>query len=267
MADGNLTPEMEAWSRWVEDIESLVWRFVPSQLWLGIRPFDLWDALARIGFSEYRGDRFLDSPWAVFLSGCVVVDPPPCDLLLYADSFCPPERGVPAGARDTAIMRAKPAVAYLQDAGKAAATERWLCSAVLGGLEVRLRPLGIDVVAMFGEIFAELRDEYGDRLKQNPPQPYVDPSSDATIDEMVQAVRELGGKRGQDRLEEAATIHPLVDLQCANWYDDCGWDHPRIARRFGWKVGQRPDGQPWSESVRAHVAAGRKLKVQKRSAG
>jgi hypothetical protein len=165
-------------------------------------------------------------------------------------------------------------IRFLPDPDQLIANERKRQEWVLGLIQATLakQPLlrteDLDLVEMAAhfEFHYETTDSYRDEKRAAGMRPYIDVGEQTTEEDVRNAYRLMAARRPLAPQPRRPKRIPLQCLQCAVWYDECGWSHERIAKVFGWTV-QRPAGaKPKCETARQYIAEGRLLLSQRKLA-
>jgi hypothetical protein len=220
--------------------------------------------------------------WMGFLSACVVFDPPPEDLLGFAEhgvadfgDFVNPLNPWDDGKGPAMLA---PPIRFLPNPDDLIADERkrqdWVIDRLQQALDARaiIRCGEIDLAEMaahFEFLYESVQDE--ERRKHHEPsrlpmRPYIDVTEHTTEDDVRHAYRLMAAHRPDGPRATRPRRNRLLGLQCAVWYDECGWSHERIAQTMGWKIQRPPGVKPRSETARHHIALGRRLLGQKKAA-
>jgi hypothetical protein len=243
----------------------------------------------------YRFERDLAGAPSVFrqafFAGCILCDPPDDDLLGFADhanDWLAPRRAVgdnlswPYPTAEKALpIEWMPNPHDLEIAAEA--QERGFgelkAAAFKDALRAELTRLGIDADAVIRHAERGSRTYLSARLAERAPaqDDASYQSAQAFLDRVwataVPYIRvdELTNKEDASKAYDfirslspqldrrTKRMDPLICVQCAIWYDQCGWSHTRIAKRFGWKVQRKPAQRPSSETARRHIADGRSI--------
>ncbi len=202
--------------------------------------------------------------WSQFLSGCVLYDPPPTELLAFADRFSfEPESILPPGVLlwANAPRMTAPAIVNLRDPDQVDADWQWFLDRLLNELADRLKPQGVDLRAMATEVLTMtgLGQEFEARRRDNPPEPYIDVDPDTSTEDVRDARRIIlegyrvehpGGRSERD---------PLTAVQCAVLKRH-GWTEKAIALHLGSELQKDSYGTPRrSGKVRGHVQRGEEI--------
>jgi hypothetical protein len=213
--------------------------------------------------------------WMGFLSACVVFDPPPDDLLGFAEhgvaaygDFVNPFN--PWDDGDGPEMLAPP-IRFLPDPEQLIADERERLDWLIGKLQETLNRQKLtsaseidltEMVAHFEYIYDEDR-KMRNGLPRLPMQPYITVDVHTTEEDVRNAFRLMAAHLPARPRPVRPKRDPLLCLQCAVWYDHCDWSQERIAQAMGWKVQRPPGVKPRSETARQHIADGRALLTQR----
>lgn len=222
--------------------------------------------------------------WMEFLSACVVYDPPAEHLLKFAEhgvaaygDFIDPFNPWADADNDDGLQMLASPIRFLPDPEQLIADERYRQEWVLERIQETLakRPLvrteDLDLLEMAShfEFIYEGTEELRRRARRPPGagmRPYIDVTAQTTETDVRNAFRLMASHQPARPQPSRPKRNPLHCLQCAVWYDQCGWSHEQIAGVFGWAV-QRPAGaKPRSETVRLHIQEGRLLLSQRKLA-
>lgn len=183
------------------------------------------------------------SEWRQFLSACVLYDPPETALVEFGEyGAALPEIGELRG--EEAYEMLAPPVWRLPNPHSWASAYRIFYEAMIREIgERHLEPLGINIHAMFREVFqnTELYNELEENLAQVPRDYYIK-IDDHTTNEDVRSAYTF--TRPNEQSEEGAPQRdPLVAIQCAILYDRHNssrspdrrrrrWTYRRLAEKF-----------------------------------
>jgi hypothetical protein len=220
--------------------------------------------------------------WMGFLSACIIYDPPLEDLLGFAEhgvaaygDFVNPLNPWEDG--DGPEMLAPP-IRFLPDPERVIADERQRHDWVLGKLQEAIdrRPAEwrgevdlAEMAASFEFVYESVQDEERRErfeLPRLPMQPYIEVGEHTTEADVRNAYRLMAAHRPAGPRATRPLRDELLCLQCAVWYDECGWSHAQIADKFGWAVQPVPGAKPRSETARKYIAKGRTLLGQRKAA-
>jgi hypothetical protein len=217
--------------------------------------------------------------WMGFLSACLVYDPPPDNLLRFA------EHGVAAYGdfvnpfnpwidSDGPEMLAAP-ISFLPDPGQLIAEEQerhdWVIGRLQEALDARafIRRGEIDLSEMaahFEFLYQSVQEEtrrQRNEMPSPPVRPYITVDVHTTEEDVRNAFRMMAANLPARPRPARPKRDPLLCLQCALWYDQCGWSQERIAQKMGWAIQRPPDVKPRSETARQYIADGRLLLNQR----
>lgn len=210
--------------------------------------------------------------WDGFLSGCLVYDPPPDNLLGFADhpiatygDYLEVLNPWADGSANAPQMLAPP-IAFLHDAEDMVARERQRHQQLLEALHRRLEPSGIDVWELIYHIeYWDRPDEEGPNQLPGP-KPYIDVQPHTTEADVRNAFKLMAAALPTRPRPIKPRRDRLTAVQCAVWYDDLNWSHEVIADRFGWAIQYPPGMKPRSETARQHITEGRNILRQRKNA-
>ncbi|MFT4037632.1 MAG: hypothetical protein QM692_05580 [Thermomicrobiales bacterium] len=221
--------------------------------------------------------------WMGFLSACVIYDPPGERLLEFAEhgvaaygDFVDPFNPWADADDDGPQMLASP-IRFLPDPDQLIADERyrqeWILKRIQESLAKyqRIPAEDLDLLEMAShfEFIYEGTEEIQRRARRLPDEemrPYIEVTPQTTEIDVRNAFRLMAAHQPVRPQPSRRKRNPLLCLQCAVWYDQCGWSQERIAGAFGWSI-QRPAGaKPKSETARKHIADGRILLGQRKVA-
>ena len=218
--------------------------------------------------------------WMGFLSACVIFDPPPDNLLGFAEhgvaaygDFVNPFN--PWDDSDGPEMLAAP-ITFLPDPEQLIAEEQerhtWVIGRLQEALDARavIRRGEVDLTEMAAHFEFVYESEYEKAHKKHDgkllpihTKPYITVDENTTENDVRNAFKLMVANQPKRRRPARPKRDPLLCVQCAVWYDECGWSHERIAQTMGWAV-QRPAGaKRRSETARQHIADGRLLLNQR----
>jgi hypothetical protein len=169
--------------------------------------------------------------WELFLSMCVLFDPPETRLQEFADRFhWSYSNVIPRGNKE--VAGALPIV-WLRDADQAETTMRVFYEGLLAALlEKYVHPQGISSEDALETIHKEKPDLLA-RLMQglgnNKSHPYIDVKADPRKEDILSAWTLLRERRALPRAS-GGTRDPLIALQCAILYDDYNGPNPEDGR-------------------------------------
>ena len=233
--------------------------------WLGDLN-DLHDSVVRDACRFPGGLTASRARWRAFLAACVLYDPPDTELLAFADHSPPePEPVLPPDVLwwEGAPRAVAPAIVNLRDPDQVGADWRWLLERLVNELADRLASRGIDLRAMAAEVLATtgLWDEFRDRQRDNPPEPYIDVDPDTSAQDVRDAHATVVRGYGVEHAGGRSHRDPLTAVQCAV-LKRLGWTERAIAVRLGWALQEDDYGVPRrSGRVRGHVQEGENILV------
>jgi hypothetical protein len=233
-----------------------------------------------------------------FLAGCVQYDPPPGQLLAFADHALPflaprrpvtgswalPDRHPNAVGLPIEWVPYGPDVEVVATLKERAAAECEM-GAFKDALREELRGRGLDpepilrkaarqsglhLPAHIAAQAARWRAEphhcpytLADEIARDAT-PHVRVDDVTSVDDAKAAASYIKKLRGTTNNKPKR--HALACVQCAIWRDDLHWTYARIAGEMGWQTQDNYSGSPRrSETARAHVAEGRKLRDQQKT--
>jgi hypothetical protein len=228
------TDEADAWhgryQEWVNDLAALYNAVIPK---------------------DARSTRyFVGSGWDVFLSICVLYDPPDTRLEEFADSFH--WRGSNVSPRSGVVMYSPPIV-WQRDADQAEETMMEFYEGSLDALlEEYVHPQGVTTEEAMERIRKE-RPEVFERMREglhdNESRPYIDVKPHHTQKDIEAAFRVLRARQDAGSPQGRPRRDTLTAVQCAILHDRLGWTYERIALERG----INPD----SNDVSKYIADGR----------
>ena len=217
--------------------------------------------------------------WELFLSACLVYDPPFDQLLAFA--FRPrwdldlapgaPERlasGQTSVGDEPAMVHAP--IVGVRDADAVA-------EAITASYEELLDVLGSELKREYGDAIdlrwvrrkvkhlrPDLEAQARARLQRVPVHHFIDPDEETTEVDVISALALLRRARGlpphSNQRPPSRRRDPLTCAQCAIWADDFRMTTAEIARLMGWPLRRDPYGQPrLSDKTTAHIKEGRRL--------
>jgi hypothetical protein len=247
-------------SEWNIELHTLVKRLVPER---------------------YRPDPIDQTGWAIFLSACVLFDPPETErgLLRFAERGGPRPIGLsPADERRSSFgnppyaMLAAP-IRWLRDGYISEGVEHWFWMQVIEEIGKKfLEPAGLDIHEMMQEVLktspALLKQHQDLHEQKAPARPYIAVDEETTEGDVRGAFRLISSTFPERSEKGAPQRDELVALQCALLYDRHNakdpedrrrlrWSYERLAEEFGLGSGET---QKAKKQVAAdYVALGRKL--------
>lgn len=236
-----MSPAEQAWEEFVER-----WRAELVQLHDAAIPGDC---------RYYFGPE----PWDVFLSTCLLFDPPVPGLENYADAAAGPTYLIAHPGRQRRgphYVMQQPPIAYLRDARLAEeATEDLYLGVIKHLIEKYLEPEGHDPERVLHNVLfgaSEARERQEERAnafsdEKNPVRPYITVGPRTTEDDVRNAFRMIRTEQEEPAKVGSPQRNLLLNVECALLKED-GWTYEAIARRYGW---------PDHTRVSKHVRAGR----------
>jgi hypothetical protein len=199
---------------------------------------------------EARSKFFVGSGWDVFLSICVLYDPPETQLREFADSFH--WRGSNVHPRGGLVMYAPPIV-WLSDAEHVEKTMTEFYEELLAALlEKYVHPQGVSSEDALGSIRRERRELFMRVIQElcaNESRPYIDVKPHHTQKDIESAFRVLRARQDVGPPQGRPRRDKLTAVQCAILHDRRGWTYEQIAL----ECGINPD----SNDVSKYIADGR----------
>ncbi|MDQ3692780.1 MAG: hypothetical protein M3464_04035 [Chloroflexota bacterium] len=218
--------------------------------------------------------------WMGFLSACVVYDPPPDNLLEFADhgvaaygDFVNPLHPW-ADDPETPEMLAPP-IRFLPEPEVLYEHVRRRLDRIVDELHEKLKPKGIDIREMVHHLetrYLRQDDDLSREERERDPwatvaaHPYIFVDEHVTEEDVRGAFRMLAAALPARPRPVRPKREPLLCVQCAIWYDACGWSHEQIADHMGWAVQRPAHAKPRSETVRKYIADGRILLNHRKAA-
>ena len=217
---------------------------------------------------EARGSGYMTFGWSVFLSMCVLFDPPETQLAEFAERFgWAGSNVIPRGGR---TMNAPPIV-WRKEHNELEATWMEFFEGLLEALlEKYVHPQGVTTEeAMRGirEENPEIFERWRDRLHGNESRPFIDVQPyhrKKDIDAASQMLHDRHGTRpalGREKRDE------LTAVQCAILHDCHNLADPTDRRRRRWafeRLAEHFDGPESARAAKDHVVLGRSLLNQSR---
>jgi hypothetical protein len=169
--------------------------------------------------------------WELFLSMCVLFDPPETKLLEFADRFqWSYSNVIPRGNKG--VAGALPIV-WIRDADQAETTMREFYEGLLEALlEKYVHPQGVSSEDALETIHNERPDLLAGLLQgfgNNKSHPYIDVKTDPRKEDILSAWTLLRERLAVQRTS-GGTRDPLIALQCAILYDDYNGPNPEDRR-------------------------------------
>lgn len=178
--------------------------------------------------------RSLSDWWEAVIAKCVFYHPPETSLLEFAEVLGTPMVGFGRLEVDDELppVVASP-IRVLRDPDKVEEDTEWFWARVMGELENRLKPLGVDIGPILKDIWGaqDLWNEYVERVGQNQPRYYIEVDENTTKKDVLYAwgvIRPTTSQGGRPPGEL------LVDIECARLHED-GCTDKEIAERYGWQ--------------------------------
>jgi hypothetical protein len=240
---------------------------------------ELYTLARRLVPEHYRPNHVDEKHWAIFLSACVLFDPPETGLLLFAEHGRPRPLGLsPADERWRSFgspphaMIAAP-IRTLSDGLISESIEGWFWEQVIEEIGKKfLEPIGLDIHEMMLEVLknspALLKKRKELREQHAPARHYIAVDEETTADDVQRAFRLISNTLPERSKKGAPRRDSLVALQCAILYDRYNakdpedqrrlrWSYERLAEEFGLGAGET---QKAKKQVAAdYVALGRKV--------
>jgi hypothetical protein len=202
---------------------------------------------------EARSSKyFIGSGWDVFLSLCVLFDPPDTQLEEFDNSF--DWRHSNVHPRSGVVMYSPPIV-WQRDADQAEETMMEFYEGLLDALlEEYVHPQGVtteEAMERIREERPEVFERMRKRLRDNESRPYINVQPHHKWDDIENAYVVL--KAGHDTFPRRGRGQrdKLTAVQCAVLHDRHGWKYEKIAEKYGWK--------PGSNVVSKYIADGRRI--------
>lgn len=217
--------------------------------------------------------------WMGFLSACVVFDPPPDNLLGFAEhgvaaygDFVNPFN--PWDDSGGPQMLAAP-ISFLPDPEQLIAEEQERHSWIIGRLQEALDARAIirrgeinlsEMASHFEFLYQSVQEEarrQRNEMPSPPVRPYITVDAHTTENDVRNAYKLMVANQPKRPRPARPRRDPLLCLQCAVWYDQCEWSQERIAQTMGWTIQYPAGAKPRSETARQHIADGRLLLNQR----
>jgi hypothetical protein len=212
---------------------------------------------------EARSSKyFVASGWDIFLSACVLFDPPESRLVGFAD-FIRWEYSnvIPRGEH---VGNALPIV-WLRDADRVETMLAELYQEVLEAiLEKYVNPQGVtseDAIRSIHEERLDLFERYWRGIRDNESHPYIDVRPYHRKNDIVSAYTMLRERHAAQQ-PPGRTRDPLIALQCAILYDDHNGPNPEDGREriYTHKSLAQMFGLQGPRAAKDYIDLGRKLR-------
>ncbi len=208
--------------------------------------------------------------WSRYLSACVMYDPPKEALLEFA-SYAVQSLGATIGTTapeqdaEDALLFVPPPVRMLHEPWQEQAAARRYHEVVINALHHRLAPIGIDVHKVLWELrFTDPHIRQASAtMGRVETRPYIAVEPETTEEDVRAAFRLLSASLSSRPRAGKPARDKMTAVQCAIWYDECGWSHAQLAEHFGWAVQEQAGAKLRSETVRKHVQEGRTILAQR----
>jgi len=218
--------------------------------------------------------------WMGFLSACIVFDPPLDNLLGFAEhgvaaygDFVNPFN--PWDDGDGPEMLGAP-ISFLPDPEQLIAEEQERHDWVIGRLqealdareithrgEIDLREMAAHFEFVYESEYEKAHKKHDGSLPRIPTRPYITVDVHTTEDDVRNAFKLMVANQHKRPRPARPKRDPLLCLQCAVWYDECGWSHERIAQTMRWAIQYPAGAKPRSETARQYIADGRSILNQR----
>ena len=230
---------------------------------------------------RYRPNPIDEMGWAIFLSACVLFDPPEPEkgLLRFAElggprpiGLSPADESWRSFGHPPRSMLAAP-VRTIPDGYISAEIEGWFWRQVINEIGKKfLEPAGLDIHEMMREILknspALLKKREELREQHAPARHYIAVYEETTADDVQRAFQLISDTLFERSKEGAPPRERLVALQCAVLYDQHNakdpadrrrsrWSYERLAEEFGLGAGETQKAK--KQAGEAYVALGRKI--------
>ena len=186
------------------------------------------------------------SEWRLFISACVLYNPPELELVRFAEYG----RAIPdvVGLRDGQAfeMLASP-VRRMPYPEHATDPWRWFYEAMLREIGERyLKPQGLDIQKMFREVLRDsnLREELHQRLAELPHRWFIEVEEHTTSKDVERAFKIIAAEQERPPPLGRPSRNRLIAIECALLYDKYNprdpakksrrkWTHEKLAKRYG----------------------------------
>jgi hypothetical protein len=217
---------------------------------------------------EAHDSGYLSSGWGVFLSMCVLYDPPETRLLDFADTFRWEYSNVHSS--NGFFMNAPPIV-WRCDSNELELTWMEFYEGLIGALLSKyVHPQGVtteEAMRSIREENSELYERRRQRLRKNESRPFIDVQADHTTAEDIESAakvlrawyktRSSAGRKKRDELTavQCAILHDRYNLPDHEDGRRRPWAYERLAEKFAMES---------ARAAKAHVELGRELLDQYR---
>lgn len=181
--------------------------------------------------------RFLDDShgsWELFISGCLLFDPPHDRLEDFAGFFS--WRATSVGSGRYAMH--DPPITWLRDAGQAEEALMDFYEGLIHALWERHVPAPeIGLEEAVNEILADgdLRNGLAEARARNRPRPYLDPKPHHTVKDAIQAYDLLSSQYPAGSRLGRPPGNALRAVQCVVLHERLGWKYEEIAKLYGYR--------------------------------
>jgi hypothetical protein len=202
---------------------------------------------------DARSSKYwVGSGWDVFLSMCVLYDPPETQLEEFDKKF--DWRHSNITPRSGVVMYSPPIV-WLRDADQLESTLAESYNELLEALlEMYVHPQGVsseDALESIRREKPELFERMMQELLDNESRPYIDVKPYHTWDDIKSAFQVLRARQDARPAPGPKNRDKLTAVQCAILHDDHGWRYEAIAKKYGW--------DPGSNVVSKYIREGRRI--------
>jgi hypothetical protein len=224
----------------------------------------IWQGEILLLCDQFVPKRFLYRmpEWLIFISACVVYDPPETQLPEFAAYSDPLPFPIVSEERwsdpnfDKLPKIEAPPIEMVPDLDEIEALEQWFHRMVLNGLEKRLKSFGISS-GQFREIYDDVLDEglwseYHTRYLQIKAHPYIEIDEHTTKKDVERTFNAIRATQASGPPARKRPRDPVIAVDCAILHDDYGWKYEELAERHGWQDSSRAS---------KYIRDGRKVRV------
>ena len=211
---------------------------------------------------DARGVSYSSSGWGIFLSACVLYEPPETQLVDFAEAFRLEGSNVhPRGG----VRMSNPPIVWRRDSNEVEVTWMEFYEGLLGALlEKYIHPQGVtteEAMRSIREENSELYERWRQRLHNNESRPFIDVQHYHTREDVESAFLVLSARHQARPTTGRKKRDELTAVQCAILHDHHNEPDGADRRRRPWTFEQLAEKfalDSW-RAAKAHVQLGREL--------